>query len=354
MNGRTNSTDSRANNVQIPLNAPTTLVAITGNAQVSLSWTDPKDKYATPEGETAQDPQQLVSVWSFTRVIRKAGSEPVSPNDGVVVIDSAVRNQYESTPFVDTGVTNNTLYYYALFAYNEDMVYSNPVISDPVTPKIGTPASELTEGTIVKVNENGAPVEFYLAKHNYEERYNGPGKELLVRKDIYTLGRFGSSARAALSNNYVDNDLDIWCDQTYINVFSSWLKSRMGTTTIEAVTAVYNTTIGDRDPYDKDTVKRHAWVLSIRELDRDPVNPTTEGSALPVANQIVFALYNGKDRDYWTRSAQFISSSVYVINKGSGTDGTWVKSIGEYSGRRPCIAIPSNLLFDENLELVEQ
>ena len=42
--------------LQIPLDAPAGFTAEAGNAQVTLTWTDPKDKYATPEGETAQDP----------------------------------------------------------------------------------------------------------------------------------------------------------------------------------------------------------------------------------------------------------------------------------------------------------
>lgn len=48
--------------LQIPLDACTNFSGEAGNAQVTLTWTDPKDKYATPEGETAQDPDQLVSV----------------------------------------------------------------------------------------------------------------------------------------------------------------------------------------------------------------------------------------------------------------------------------------------------
>lgn len=110
--------------LQIPLDAPTALAAKAGNAKVELTWTDPKDKYATPEGEQAQDPQQLVSVWAYTKIVRKAGSAPAGPNDGVAVVSSQVRNAYQAQPFVDTGVVNDTTYYYAAFAYNEDFVVS--------------------------------------------------------------------------------------------------------------------------------------------------------------------------------------------------------------------------------------
>ena len=110
--------------LQIPLDAPTALAAKAGNAKVELTWTDPKDKYATPEGEQAQDPQQLVSVWAYTKIVRKAGSAPTGPYDGVAVVSSQVRNAYQAQPFVDTGVVNDTTYYYAAFAYNEDFVVS--------------------------------------------------------------------------------------------------------------------------------------------------------------------------------------------------------------------------------------
>lgn len=115
--------------LQIPLEAPTALTATAGNAKVSLTWTDPVDKYATPEGEQAQDPQQLVSVWAYTKIVRKAGSAPTGPNDGVTVMSSEVRNAYQTEPFVDTGLTNNTTYYYGAFAYNEDGVVSEGAIT---------------------------------------------------------------------------------------------------------------------------------------------------------------------------------------------------------------------------------
>ena len=96
MNGRTNVTNS-GNNIdviEVPLDPVTNFVTEEGTGKVLLSWTDPLDKYATPEGATAQDPQQLVSVWSHTIIVRKEGSDPVDENDGVVVLSSSVRDQY--------------------------------------------------------------------------------------------------------------------------------------------------------------------------------------------------------------------------------------------------------------------
>lgn len=136
MKGRTNAGGS---SVQIPLEAPTALTATAGNAKVSLTWTDPVDKYATPEGEQAQDPQQLVSVWAYTKIVRKAGGAPTGPNDGVAVVSSEVRNAYQTEPFVDTGVENDVTYYYGAFAYNEDFVVSKGAFSEGVTPKAYDP-----------------------------------------------------------------------------------------------------------------------------------------------------------------------------------------------------------------------
>lgn len=124
MNGRTNSPGTTPDELQVPLDAVTNLTSVAGNGQVRLTWMDPKDKYATPEGETAQDPDQLVSKWAYTRIVRKVGSQPTGPNDGVAVVSSEVRNAYQTEPFVDTGLENDTTYYYGAFAYNEDGVVS--------------------------------------------------------------------------------------------------------------------------------------------------------------------------------------------------------------------------------------
>ena len=126
----------------IPLDPPTGLYASASNASVSLMWTDPSDKYATPSGESTGQDDQLVSQWAYTKIIRKTGSQPISPNDGEPVIEVAVKNQYTSTPYVDSNVQNNVTYYYAAYAYNTDGVASEAAFFNAVTPKQFDPILE--------------------------------------------------------------------------------------------------------------------------------------------------------------------------------------------------------------------
>jgi hypothetical protein len=113
---------------KVPLEAVTQLKAVAGNAKVSLTWTDPVDKTATPGGE-------VVAAWAHTKIIRKVGSAPAGPNDGVLVVESGVRNQYQSTPYVDTEVSNDVTYFYAAYAYTETGVVSEGANTEGVTPK---------------------------------------------------------------------------------------------------------------------------------------------------------------------------------------------------------------------------
>ena len=185
--------------LQIPLDAPTALAAKAGNAKVELTWTDPKDKYATPEGEQAQDPQQLVSVWAYTKIVRKAGSAPAGPNDGVAVVSSQVRNAYQAQPFVDTGVVNDTTYYYAAFAYNEDFVVSEGDFSEGVTPKAYDPVlanntweqidAVCTEGIAPSVWEIGDEkdttvlgevITTVILDFNHDDLADGSGKKAVI------------------------------------------------------------------------------------------------------------------------------------------------------------------------------
>lgn len=318
--------------LQIPLDAPAGFTAKAGNAQVTLTWTDPKDKYATPEGETAQDPDQLVSVWEYTQIIRKTGSQPTGPHDGELVVSSSVRDQYATTGFVDNGLVNDTLYYYAAFAYNTDGVASEGAFTS-ATPIAGTPLSELAEGTLIKILENGAPVEFYLAKHNYEPDLNGQGRELVVRRYHYAQTRFSFS-----KNNYPDGDLDVLLNGNYKNRISQNTQTLIGTTKFRASVSGQSAIVT--------TLERFAFALSSTEYGDEGTYAVTEGVALPIAETLIQISSRS-----WTRSSAIVSmwSEAYDARQGKVAPSPCSLE----NGARPAFTLPATALVDTDLNLIE-
>ena len=207
MNGRTNVTNS-GNNIdviEVPLDPVTNFVTEEGTGKVLLSWTDPLDKYATPEGATAQDPQQLVSVWSHTIIVRKEGSDPVDENDGVVVLSSSVRDQYSSTQYTDSNVENGIEYHYGAFAINEDGIASDGVYSS-ATPRVYD--TVLANNTWTQIDEacslgiaesfwevgdeksftiNNTPHTAVILDFNHDDLSDGSGKATITfgMKEVY-------------------------------------------------------------------------------------------------------------------------------------------------------------------------
>lgn len=106
--------------VRIPLESPTALTAVPAASAVQLKWTDPVDKVANPGGEA-------VATWNYTIVVRKVGSYPQTPGDGVEIVREKTRNQYQSTPYTDTSYLENGItYYYSVFAVSTIGVWSEP------------------------------------------------------------------------------------------------------------------------------------------------------------------------------------------------------------------------------------
>ena len=337
MNGRTNSSGTTINDLEIPLDPCTDLIAVGGNGQVSLTWTDPKDKYATPEGEAMEDTDQLVSVWAYTRIVRKTGSAPASPNDGVLVVESSVRNQYQSTAYVDSGLTNDTTYYYGVFAYNEDGVVS-PGTFTSAQPQAGTPLANLAEGTLIKIMENGSPVEFYLAKHNYESGLNGAGRELMVRKDVHS----DQVWRDPSVNAYAVSDLDSWFNSTYKNMLDADIRSLIGTTKIRYThgNAIWTVT----------TLGRSIFALSLTELGRSDRYANKEGSALPIASTLRIAYRNGSAATQWTRSPSTEDARLaWRLNSDGNINNYYCSRSG---GSRPAFTLPSDALVDTDLNVI--
>ena len=322
--------------LQIPLDSPTSFSATAGNAQVELTWTDPLDKYATPEGEVSETGDQLVSEWDHTVLVRKTGSQPAGPNDGTVVVSSSVRNQYQSTAYVDSGLTNDTTYYYGVFAYNKDGVASSGAFVNAM-PKAGTPLSELTEGTIIKIIENGSPVEFYLAKHNYEPDLNGQGRELVVRKDCYSNQTWGNSTE------YANNAMDSWLNSTYKSVLSASVQSLIATTK-------FYYSPGDHDTIAR-VLDRSVFILSPAEFGLSGSSIVVQGTSLPNASTLRVAYMAGIATDQWTRSPT-LSNYMDVAYVGT-TGGLRYNIYDAQLGARPIFTLPSDTLVGADLVLVE-
>ena len=322
--------------LQIPLDAPANFTAEAGNAQVTLTWTDPKDKYATPEGDISDTGDQLVSEWDHTVLVRKTGSQPVGPNDGTVVVSSSVRNQYQSTPYTDTGLTNDTTYYYAVFAYNKDGVASEGAFTS-ATPIAGTPLSQLAEGTLIKILENGSPVEFYLAKHSYEPILNGEGRELLVRKDIHS-----NQGWNGLGDNYwVGCSLMNWLNSTYKATLSATVQQLMGTTAY--VTEEMHPIASYSNP---------VFILSLTEYGLSRTFVDEEGSELPIASSLRVAYLDGSPSPQWTRSRVGNNTvDVAYITAGGGASEDLRNRA---HGARPCFTLSDTARVDADLNLIEE
>lgn len=73
-------------------------------------------------------------------MLRKEGSAPESITDGVVVVDSKVKNQYSSNGYKDTGLEYGVMYYYRWFPYTDQNIVTDgtAVSVTPTRTKITT------------------------------------------------------------------------------------------------------------------------------------------------------------------------------------------------------------------------
>lgn len=341
--------------LQIPLDACTNFSGKAGNAQVTLTWTDPKDKYATPEGDISDTGDQLVSEWDHTVLVRKTGSQPAGPNDGTVVVSSSVRNQYQSTPYTDTGLTNDTTYYYAVFAYNKDGVASAGAFAN-ATPMAGTPVSSLAVGTLIKINENGAPVEYMVVNQGlpsamYDASCNGCW---VLRKDIAENRAWDNS-----SNDYKNSAIHAYLNGSWTSRYSAGVLSQIKQVKIPYVNGTGST---GSVASGANGLSCKIFLLSGYEVGFS----TSDGSYFPrdgaklsyfssgtgsAANSKRIANYNGSAILWWLRSPRTSRTDIVWNVDPRGSYSGW--DCGLTRGIRPALVLPSTALVDQDLNLIE-
>ena len=214
-----------------------------------------------------------------------------------------------------------------------------PLLSKPIK---GTALSKLDEGAIIKINENGSPVEFYLAKHNYEPDLNGAGRELIVRKYCYGSGQNWDSYNR---NTYVNSTIDTWLTNTYAGNFTDSIKTLIGTTKFYYTPGSSDMTVS--------TLERAFFLLSMTEFgySNDDVGRgvNVEGITLPIAATLRIGYSIGIPKDVavaqWTRSPKTNSTqAIWYLRSDGGT--SYLKGDNDWYSR-PIFTLPSTAKIDD-------
>ena len=189
-------------------------------------------------------------------------------------------------------------------------------------------------GSIVKLKENGVLVDFYVAKHDYENGLNGSGRTLVVRKDCYDTRQWHTSN----VNAYATSAIDTWLNSTYKNQLDADIRGVIGTTKIKYTPGNGNTTVG--------TLERAIFLLSVTELGRSASYANTEGTALSIASSLQIAYLNGSAVVQWTRSpyTNGTSSAYYLSTNGNVSS----LSCSHTHGSRPAFTLPSTLSVSDD------
>lgn len=207
-------------------------------------------------------------------------------------------------------------------------------------PMAGILLSDIAEGSIVKLNESGSPVEFYVAKHNYEAALNGEGRTLLVRKDCYDKRQWNSSD----VNTWASCTLLSWLNGDYLNLLDDNTREVIGTTKYYYTPGNGNNSVTTRS----DAV----FQLSITELGKKNSNINVEGTALPIASTLQIGYIAGSAVIQWARSPDKSSTRgiSYLYYDGS-FQGTTIPTGKQ--GSRPAFTLPSTAVFDETTMLLK-
>lgn len=250
--------------------------------------------------------------------------------------------------------------------------------------------SNLPDGTIVKIVENGATVDFILAQHNYLSDHNGAGRTLFVRRYgfrklrfnkvdanpnqkywlydttyqenrwFYYWGRYNdfwnnyhygegyNEDSYFVVPSYNDGPAEItnWLNGDYKNLFSASVKKQMG-----------KTVLGSQ-------VSTSVFLLTAKELGIGTKGyyayPDNSSRALPTAKQIL----NSETSYCWTRSrltdgsvdglsgddATRAENGVVCCSYRGSSASVWANNGNVFA--RPAFTLPANLEVDTNGNLM--
>ena len=193
--------------------------------------------------------------------------------------------------------------------------------SAPFITLADIPVSDADTETVVNLKESDGQLHPYLYLHN---NYEGGGAGLLLRKDIYQVAKYNDSG----TNIYENTTLDLWCENTFVAMLDSSVKSKLNSVSIPVRNGLDST---------ESTLDRQCFVLSSDELGVQ--TSAVIGSKLPYFSNDTrrIATYNTSNQGYFTRT-MYSLGGIIVIN-GSGTSGLVTNNATTF-GYRPAFCLP--------------
>lgn len=206
-------------------------------------------------------------------------------------------------------------------------------------PVGGLPVSSLVEGQIVMINEGGVAVPFYLAKHDYESGLNGAGRVLMVRKEAHSAVAYETAPGGGTS--FINSDLRTWLNGDYKASLDTKVQELIGETS-------YYYGVG---PYTYQT-SSPVFTLALMEFGISYTYGTKEGTALPIAEILKIATFNGSSVIQHTRSGHYDpSTNSYTSTYNCAVMANGQPTYGNTSNKhyaRPCFTLPSDVLTEVN------
>lgn len=187
------------------------------------------------------------------------------------------------------------------------------------------------EGKTIKLNENGSPVEFYVAKQDYEAALNGAGRTLVVRTRCVGTVQWSTSG----TNAYAENYLDTWLNSEYKGRLDAGVQTAIESTKFYYTPGNGNTTIG--------VLNRAVFALSYSELGYSHSSANQEGSALGIAEKLVPGKNDsGSTVPEWTRTPAIndTNRAWYIDSNGSATSYCHVSNYVH-----PAFALPETFSY---------
>lgn len=192
------------------------------------------------------------------------------------------------------------------------------------------PLSSFNEGNIIYLNENGSPVEFYVAKRDYESGLNGTGRTLVVRKQNCPNYKWATTSSADYSNS----NIDTWLNSTY--------KERLDANIINEIanTKFYYTSKNENNSVV--TLERAIFQLSLTEYGKTASYANTEGSTLPIASMLEIAKNDaGNAFPQWTRTPNINIGGACIVNTSGNVSFSNLTSTYAF---RPAFTLPEDTL----------